>query len=56
MVSHQAVCVSLRNRLDIFDVKLEKIRIVALFDEDIFAVDTAIIDVVIRIIKKARVG
>ena len=46
MVSKQAIGVSIHNRLEMLYIQIQKVMVITFLDEDIPAVDAAIVDMV----------
>ncbi len=56
VIAQQAIGKCPRDRLDVFQVELQKVAIVALFDENVLAIVAAIIDVIVQaVLKRNRV-
>ena len=54
MVSQQAIGIRFRDRLDVFEVELQEVRVVTLFDKDVFPVGATVIDVIVHAGHKRR--
>ncbi len=54
MVSEQAVREGVRERCNVLDVEVQKMRIIAFFDENILAVGPAIVNVIEAVIEQGR--
>ena len=57
MVPQQAVRKGFRDGIDVFEMQIQKMLVIALLDENIFTVGTAIVDMIIGIVeKRGRAG
>jgi hypothetical protein len=54
MVPQQAIGIRFRDRLDVLDVELQKVRVIALFDKNVLPVGAAVIDVIVHARYKRR--